>query len=527
MLRFHVSQIACGVLTLLILIGTTNGYAETVYSGSNTLQLNRYNSSGDKAASPYQSSGSHHENIFSLDARNRLSAYETVNYGFEVTADDSDYRAPDDSGLLVDRLRLRWEKGDGSIPFRLDGGDIFVGFSQLTAEISLKGMQLDLQPRLSSGRQDSIQLFAATQQSDWEQMDLMDNLGFGGSWLLNYGDKGAVAFNLVFNHRQGDDQAQTLDRDQRLLSVAWLKPFGTPSQTFQLEGELALFNGDHDGADGQDRTDHGGFIELQANHKQLPLDYRIKISRYGQDFQPAWANVPADQQSVELYGGWRFASNHKLRLRLLNFRHGLESLNKTRDRTAGFNLAGKLLAGFAGSIDGYQSDAKNADSTTDRQIRSIRLSANRQLWQGIQLNSGLSWLSNDDKTATDSDSIYRQANVGLTFAVDAYGWRGRIAPSVRVRDNKAHDLSLSMRRSEQDYTATDSIDLNKNNLDFRYRYRLNNHTFGLEYNRFNRYPDAQDDTQAWHLGGTWRYDFDSGRKTASAPMRSGARLQHC
>ncbi len=524
-MRFRVHPTPLLTLTLALAGQAVAG--GNVITGYNQLRLNTYHSAGDTSASPYRYSGGQYENNFSLSARNRISANELLDLGVDATLNHSQYRDPNDYGLDIDRLRLNWEKGDTALPYRLEAGDVYIGFGQLSAETTLKGVQIDLQPHASGEQRDSVQIFAGNRQSQWDEIDLTDDAGFGASWLRDYGDLGALSTSFVYNHRQGDAAASTFDRDQQTLSLAWVRNFSTTHLQSSLEGEYSLFHGGHDASAGQNRHDQGGYLEWRGDLATLPLDYRLRLSRNGEDFRPAWSSASADQQNGELHLGWQLPSRHRLRLRALNLRDAISSGDPTRTRTLGLNLSGDIAGGFVGSLDAYTSAVRNTSRGRDSRGDSLRLGASGALAAGVYLNSGLSWLQSDDHTAANSDSAARQLDLGLTFTVDANGWRGRVSPGVQLRRNAyanaandvaallnfslakgSHDLSLALRRAERDYRLPATSDLDQNTLDARYNYRAGRHTLGLEYNRFERYPQAAGATRAWHLGATWSYDFE-------------------
>lgn len=101
-----------------------NFFPEWGLSGQNTLRMDQFDSFGNKSASPYRFSDFQIYNDFSLSANQRLSRAERVETQISGTVNESDYRSTD-RGFILERGKVKWQKGDGFLPFRVEMGDFF------------------------------------------------------------------------------------------------------------------------------------------------------------------------------------------------------------------------------------------------------------------------------------------------------------------------------------------------------------------------------------------------------------------
>lgn len=512
------------LVSIALVLCSSPGLAELTIYGENSLHLQTYNNTGDSSASPYSHEGSQAYDRLNLQIENDISRYESMSLGLDSLWNESQY-VGDDNGPLLERIHFSWEKGDAEIPLRLDAGDVYVGFSSLTANTSLKGAQLELQPDLKAIKgNSSIQVFAGFQQSDWMRFNANESLGSGASWLMDFGKQGALGLNVVYNQQQ-DSTGVIADRDQIISSLAWLKPINALNHRMKWEGELAWLKGDHN--TNQGINDHGVLLDLKAKHEKMPLDWQLKFEEYGNDFQPAWGAVSSNIRRQQFRGGWRFPTQHRLRWRWEQTRTALESNDPTDTETVGFTLSGLLMDKISSSLNVYTSDASSISKSTNKTTDSVRLRLNRRLSDTLSLNGNLSWRATDDLTSSDSDSIARSAGIGVTINTDLGNWQTRFTPGLDINDSRGsapveeiapklglamtkgpHNLRLNWRDSNREGRSSNTNDLDQVNIDLGYNYRHKAHWFGLNINRFERSPEAADSTQAWKLGMVWGYNFD-------------------
>lgn len=523
--RCKLERLAAAALGLLPLADVG---AEWSVSGENHLRLESYHNAGDRSASPYAHDGFQSYDRFNLLLRDRPSLYESQNLGLNAIWNESRYQF-EDSGFHLDRLQFNWEKGDAKLPFRLEAGDLFVGFSPLTAQTSLKGVLLDLQPVSSrQGRRHSVQLFLGTRQSDWHDLQFREAQGSGLSWLIEDDALGALGLNWLQAHHPENPGQGNGARMQQLASLAWLRPFDTFSQHLELEGEFAWLKGEHSASGGAERNGGGGFLELSARHDELPLDYRLRWEDYDADFRPDWGAITPNHRALTFNGRWRFDTGHRLRWRAERHEDGVESGNPLVTHTAGLGLYGAFPASFNGAFNLLQSDRENDDRSTDSLTRQADLRLNRRLSEHFSMNAGLRWQRTQDETTAGEDSLIHSADLGLTYSGELAGWRARLSPgwrAVKTRGGQQtvtehqprlslglfkgpHDFSLNLHHSDRNVIGVGNGDVDLSTFDALYRYRRGPHILALDINRFDRDPEGAGNTRAWRAGLTWQYAFD-------------------
>ena len=211
------------------------------FDGSNTL---RYDHFGTKGPSPpYPFDGAQIADEFDVNMRNDDGDYRHWRGEFSgVLLNKAGYRAPD-KGIVPERINLTREAGDRrlgdrTVPYRWEVGDYFSYLSFVTQQQSMKGLQVEAQPRLG-GRPDSLIWFLGTNESRWQEVfqtsAFPDDLSTGASYLLESERLGAIAVDGIFNHRADDAALGLAQRDQFVASAAVDKPFDLYGQALNLE----------------------------------------------------------------------------------------------------------------------------------------------------------------------------------------------------------------------------------------------------------------------------------------------------
>ncbi|RME32892.1 MAG: hypothetical protein D6786_09250 [Gammaproteobacteria bacterium] len=507
-------------------------------SGSNTARASWYDATGLGSAGPYPFEGVMGFEEFNLYFDRRNSPYDLMRGEFSgVWNLDDEYRSTH-NGLTPERVNFTREKGDSLIPWRLELGDYFAYYSYLTLQRSLKGVQIELQPVTDAGgRRHSIVLTSGADEADWRSLTLEEDYSNGISWLVADPNLGSYSLNFVHNFRDGSPGAGTLDRSQAVFSLAGEKSATLARQRLTLEAEIAHFAGDHNGvsgaASGQDRSENGYFAELRGFDTVLPLDYRLRYERYGQDFRPRGAIVTPDRKSYELHGGWRFATGLRLRGRVQVFDDNYETANKLRTRTYGVNLTGPLLAsrfpGLTGTLDAYLQNRNDETGATNDLTRTVNLGLNSPLPHGWTGRAGFFYQDFEDQSAANANVLTHQLSLNADHAISLFGFSGLITPGIllrTLREGTSYStdinptLALALNRGPHslrlDYgslvqhrlLAVSGPDIDTHTLNLDYRYRLRQHELGLEASLFGRDPDPGEHTGAYRVSVFWRYSFD-------------------
>jgi hypothetical protein len=490
---------------------------------TNTIRADDYRVAGNRQAAPYTDTGGQIYDEFTLSARRRVSEFERLDVRFSGVSPGSEYRTTE-PGFVAERGRVLWEKGDGALPFRAEGGDFFAFQSLRTVQTSLKGGQVEVQPDLGDGRQHSVQVFTGLQSPTYNELDDDPLLLGGASWLAEDDSWGTFALNAVHGRRDADTVQGTPERTQQVASLAHAIPFELAGQDFDWETEIAGFNGDTDGG-GQDESSYGLFTELAGRSQDLPLSYRTSLEQYGEDYQPFGAAVRSDQRAAQNYATWRFDGGLSLRGRYLYFRDALSTDNPTDTHTVGTTLSGPVPVardlGLLGTMDAFVSDIENRDETVETQTQSLTLNLSAPLSERVTGRTTLLGTRNDDQTAGGVTRITRQGTLAVDYDLPlGDGWRGSVSPGVTARyvtgggkatfdlspvvsaslSGNGHTLRTSYNRFFQDPRGANGVDTDQETATFAYSYRTGSHRFGVDADYFERRPDGRENSEAWRLG---------------------------
>ncbi len=516
--------------------------------GSNTVRAEVYNSTGDISASPYPEDGAQEYDEFHLGLRRRFNPWHRLRIDLDGLLNDSFYRSSE-KGVVPERLRLDWERGDTPLPFRLEAGDTFGFFSYRLLQRSLKGFQLDLQPRQErSGRRSSLLFLVGTNQRSWKDLQFNDDLTTGVSWVLE-DSWGRLALNAVGNYRARDTVAGLPARRQWVESLAAELPFDTANWQGAVEGEFAWFAGDHNGVNGNDglnREDSGVYLQVRGRSKHSPFGYRLRFERYGQDFQPAGAVITPDRRSYEAHADWRFDWGATLRGRAQLFHDAMESGDPLKTTTFGLNYSGSLLGAWdpllSGGIDLYWQDRSDRNDTTDSVTRSLTASLSRPLGGGWNGDLSLNWVATENDTGGGSTTIARNLNLGLSHDLTLLGWSGTIRPGLSLIRNTGpgsfdqyaptlalqlargrHRLDASLNLARQKAGVIGGIDTDSAALALRYGYRPTaRDEITADLDLFAREADPGRGSEAYRVGVAWRHSFSRPHRVAVQPAATAA-----
>lgn len=498
------------------------------YHGSNTLRLSEYQSEGP--GSPYPIEGSMAYDEFALYLREYTNAYDFYSAQITGVYAADDYRHPE-NGISAERVNLTAQRGTGSLPYRAELGDHFAYYSQLTLQQSLKGGQLELQPFTGFG-QHSIVINIGEIESDWRRLNAGENSVAGLSWLIEQGELGSFALNVVHNEREGFAALGSLDRSQTVYSLSGEKQFLFAAHRLSIESELAHFSGDHDGtvgaASGQSRSDNAVFVELRGAPHTGRWDVRLRGDHFGQDYRPVGAIVSADRRSVQAFGGYRFRGS-QLRGRIQRFKDNYETNNLLTSETTGVNLSGAYLPGMNTALDIFRQTLENQAGTVDQNNLTGTLDLSRSLRHNLQGRASAFYQHTDDRTAVNADSRTRQLGVFIDYSFAVNGFSGLLSPGVLWREIREvpvesdelqptlrlrlsrydHRLELQYNGLRQDRSRVQGgVDVDTVQWSANYHYRRGQHVFGAEFDRFDRKPDVGTDTEAYRASLYWTFHFD-------------------
>lgn len=517
----------CLVFFMLLVPAHADPFSDWNISGYNTIRGEYYDVDGDRNASPWPYTGGQFYNELDLYLHRRVSAWESLRFNLSGLVNASDYRS-DENGGILERGGLFWEKGDSTLPFRLQLGDFYATQSPRTLQLGLKGFQFEVQP--STGQ--SIQLFSGLVAPVYRDLDTDLATYTGGSWLIESPTLGALSLTGVYHHR-GDNAIQN-DLSQTITSLAWYKPFKMGVQDLEIDTELAFFSGEYDdGGSLVDSEDKGYSVQLGSRAQQLT--YRFIFEQYGEDFHPAGGALTPDHRAIEGHAGWIFLSGMQLRGRIQSFRDNLESDNPLDTDVAGLSLSGPLWASSSlhVGVDGFVQQREDRINTLKTDTRSVSINFNKQIIPNLSARGGFIWTDTDDHLA-DFGSISRQLNISIDASVSAWGWRSTFSPGLTLRDvsgrsessqlnpmmavhlsKGGHTLLCSHNWISQDGRSNMAMDTDLHQTALAYNFRKGQHRLNFEVNRFDRDPDGGSDTEAYRISAYWTYSFGRPAKIAS------------
>ena len=515
-------------LGITLLVSSVNAYQIDI---SNTLKLEDYDSGGDITQSPYAFDGGQYFNEFDFNVSHELSPYDQWRAQFFGVINDSVYRSIHDD-LVPERINIVREKGDTSIPFRVEAGDFLGYFSYLTHQMPLKGLRLDLQPNSKSNRYaDSFQIFFGDAENEWRDTDFGDDQLAGLSWLREHESWGTYGLNFV--HSMRDEEIVGVDIDQSVVSLVWQNEFQLSSADLNAQVEFAHLDGDvllSDGVTVVDESDQGITAKFDATLKNYPLRFELYLEDYGEFYIPRGAVVPADRQSQELFAFWKAGSGLNIKARAQHFEDNAESANPLDTVTTGVNFSGGLLSAWLknanGSVDVYYQTVDDMVGTQDQETLVFDANLGFSLvdkWNG---NVGVFVRDMKDNLLSSNDQVTRQLSLSASYQYSGDYFNATVTPGILYRQlsglvdrdeikptlsvaafNKQHRLGFHYGYLQQDEEIAGASDFDVQTIKLDYQYTRGRNTFGVEYERFDRSVDAAQDTDAHALSAYWTWRF--------------------
>lgn len=519
-------------------------------NGDLTFDASTYHTNGNKAASPYQSTGGQYYSTLNTFFRKDFSAYRNMSGRFSLLANDSDYRSTF-KNLTVEQFSLSYENGEGAIPYAIDFGDIYASFSARSLQVPIKGAMIEFQP----GGDDaawlqSISLLAGFDQGVYREIDMNDSVYAGASWLLEHETKGSLLFNTVQNFKDSSAlNAKSLN--QNVTSVAGATDFTIGGQSLSAEAEVAAFYGDlADAANPanilENKFDHGLFTRL-GGYSASPLDYSVSFERYGEHYNPAGAVITPNQSTLESNIGWRFANGLRLSGRQMRVESDLESPNPLVEKTYGARLSGPLFSGsingLSGTLDGDYTRLEDKTGVTDTDTYTVGLNVQKVLndkWTSRYSFRGRkndNHVTNNTTKAQDHsltfDHVWSWGDVngvispGIAFIHSTDNTRSdrQIGPQFTASANlNNHSVSGSYQFRQIDQKPPE-MNIFTDSATLRYAYTIDQHTLALSGDYFSR-DLTNNDTHAYRVGLSYTVSFNYTGNTGRTSGRAGASSAH-
>lgn len=500
--------------------------------GDTTLHGEAYGSRGSSNQSPYASLGNQYYQELSLSGESQASPYDKWRFEFNGLWNNSLYRSQNWGGE-IERLRLLREKGDTHVPYRLELGDLYANFSYRTLQRSLRGAQIEFQPKSSENNAQSFVLVYGKSSPDWRSVELAEDRTTALSWLFQEQEKKKFAVNFAHNQRDADIKTGMLERAQNVWSLAFERNATLFGKEAVFEAETAWFAGDHDGINGPtsglDKQARSLYGQLSGGDN--PFQYRFRYERSNQDFRPTGSTVAPDRKSAEGYLTWNLAQGRSAVLRLQDFHDSWESLNPQTTRLVGLSLRGPLdeRQTLQGGIDAYVEKAENGYGTTDVRTRSLSADLAKSFSEKLSGRFGLSYRALDDQLNDTSDNRVAQATIGIDHSIRMAEINGNMSVDFENRlidsggdkshewtpalglsfSHNEHDLGLHWRLQRQNYASLARIDVDTADSGLRYQYHRGPHTLGLEYLEDHREDSTGVWTRSYQLVGFYTYAFDT------------------
>lgn len=513
-------------------------------SGSNTIRYEYYDNRGAEANSIYPFDGDQIFDEFSVNLNRNLSAFDKMTGQIVGAVSGSDYRSSTEDDLILERLSLSRSKGDARIPYQWTLGDHSAFFSFRTIQRTLKGGLLELQPDWSSEQQKHSLIFlTGSGDQTYTRMDIDDDYYTGASWLVSDKRYGNYSLNAVHNQRDKNKRGtgEIHDRRQMVSSIAGEKQIEWRGEKLNFEGEFAYLDGDI-GTDNKDKEDSSMFFQVSGKNGH-PYNYRFRFERNGQDFNPQADVVSTNRRSYEFHWGYKITPALNLRGRIQHFQDSFEATTRSDTNVVGVNLAGPFSPflpmfgeNLSGRFDIFLSDKHKASKDT---TLNYRLDLNKPLPRGWSGSLGYFAEFVNDDSATNNDARTKELSLQASRGFNIKSWNGTVTPGVIYRvitGNNDYDreitpsLALAIEKAPHSFSANYTMDdfdrrvqatktdLNQKRFSAIYRFSQNPHTWGIEYEKFNRDPFDTDltheNTDAWKFALFWTYSFDRPARTA-------------
>ena len=501
------------------------GLAEWRLTGSNTLRVESYQVSGNEAYSPYAEEGLFSYNDLNLSLSGSPAPDQSLRIDFAGTYTDSPYRSIH-QGLVPEVMRVVYDNSATDTPFRLDLGDQNVSLSPLTLDRTLKAARLTLWPQSGSdGRSIAANVFVGSNAVDWRELDFKKGHYRGLGVNVRDDLLGTVGFNLVNYSAEFDG----LEKRQTVASLYARRGFDVAGQNLVTSGEWAVMRGQRT-LGGERVSGQGGYLQLEGNAQNLPLSYRLRYDRYGEDFAPHGGNVIADSEGMLGEASWSFESGAQLRGSVSRLTEWRSSENPVDTDTLNIGGSSPLSRDNPGrgtvQVDAQLQKRQDEAGWVDSDSASLRVSARLRHDNGHSTQASAAVSRHEDHVRPWRDRRTRQASASHTLDLELRGTKIVVTPGVSVSQSRGgagtltvgptlavsaerDNHRLAMQIGQSDFDSEDPFAANEQTrLSLSYEMSRGRHRLGVEVDRQLREPEQGEETDAWRAGVYWRYDFD-------------------
>lgn len=522
------------------------------YSLENTVRAQYYDNNGNQALSRYQSLDEQYYNELFLRASKRPSAYEKWDAQLFALANHSDYRG-DEFGTQIENGFLRWQKGDAALPFRARVGDYYAFLSPRTLQKSLKGAQIEVQPKLGQNLNHSLLFFSGAPAASYNDFSFSQENYLGTSWLTNTNQFGSLSFNILRSEFSTSSVSDT-EQEQTNFSINHHFEFQWLNQRLTTNWEIAHFDGFIQSlttVNDEKEQDQSRYFRLQGRSGK-GTRYSIRFEDNGAQYNPIGATVIADREAwISQFQTKTFGSS-TVSLRANRY----EDANSTQDSRKTVLLGARWFGSsqwFSNKRTGFNLDLsrQNLDSEQNT-VDSSTLSFSSRISQQISKNINTTLQLQNNSTEDDinqSESDFTQVDLSMVFRFKALGFNGSFQPGIQQRDierefsnspaSNYESSDLGIRLNSQFYKQRQrvnfyyasfdvqpesdaGIESSTDNAGIQYSWSNKHHRISLssDYRKLELTPQDRVEDYRISLGWTFLLEGELGRKQAapSAPV---------
>jgi hypothetical protein len=499
------SVIRRAAAVLALLLTPLSAAGQWKIFGSNELSVETYSVGGDdESASPFPFEGTFLSGRLDFNlARDDEQSGRRILLRAEVLGTNSDYFAR--QGVLLQTLSLRIENGGAAVPYRVFVGDVYTDFSRRVLQRDVRGVSIEMQPRLGGPGTHSFVVVTGGGEPDWRDAFERDFTFTGLSWLWQSDTGRSSLVANVVDARQ--------DRGQRLASV-----YGaTELAGLHLEGEAAFLDMDDDDRDGS------VYAEVSRNG-QAALQWRARFEQNGQAFAPiGGVGILANRRTGEVHVRYRAGTHTLLRGRAQRIEQNIEGGQPRLDTDLfGLDLERRRVAGRKSMrlrLYADRNEFRSDDGAPDRTFSMYGIDLEDRLGS-LDVRGRLRRLETADRETRsvteaggDAGREFRRRDVSARVAAgvllrDQEGeyrsWNPTFEASLR---RGVHSLALHVGFIDQDFVALSADDLRYQTRRLIYAFEAGAHGVALEATEELREREPGIDTNSRRVALRYRYAF--------------------
>ena len=519
-----------GLFIILILCLTGQGWSaidpdKLQVTATNTLRYENYGISGDRGSASYPADqlGSQIYDEFTINTNYQKTPFNFWRTELSGLINHSEYRSKYRE-VVLERWHILNENGESSLPYRAEAGDFMGFFTPRTMQRSLKGAQFELQPQ-DDDLNHSLVFLLGCNQASWMDMHPEDEYTLGASYLLARESNANLGLNLAYTRKKDLEDRDRPFMEHLVYSIDGLKKMQLWQQELTWEGEIAYYNGEIE--QDKKRDSMGYFLQVSGKNKS-PLTYRLRFEDYGQYFTPPGSSVSADRRSYEAHAGWQFPIGVDLNARYQLSQSNIYSDNRQDTNIYGLTFSGPLPGQATFNLDSFLKKTKDQQDT-NQDTYSTTLNLSKALTK--QLNGRISGSFTRTHYPDKSPDITRGVTTGLDWSPAISDASLTISPTMGVQEQRTgngktliysrglninfsrdkHSLSTSLNMQSQNIESAEDVDSYTWNVN--YSYRLNQDTFGLEWDYSSRQPEDNQFSESYKIALFWTHTFGQGAET--------------